>query len=112
MIGTLATGFGFWNPLMWIIVIVVAIFFSWLLWKLGETNYEGNIWQTAPYLSGNDEPEKEAIHIRAGNMYWGFTKALSVYYDHLIPLHSGIVSDYISWFLIGVVVLFMVVILV
>jgi uncharacterized membrane protein (DUF106 family) len=110
MIGTLATGFGSWNPLIWIVVIVIALLFSWLLWKLGETNYEENTEQTAPYLSGNAEPEKEAVHIRASNMYWGFTKTLSTYYNYLIPLHSGIVNDYISWFLIGVVVLFMVVI--
>jgi uncharacterized membrane protein (DUF106 family) len=112
MIGTLATGFGSWNPLIWIIVIVIALFFSWFLWKLGETNYEENVEQTAPYLSGNAEPEKGAVHVRASNMYWGFTKALSTYYNPLIPLHSGIVNDYISWFLIGVTILFMVVIII
>ena len=113
MIGTVVTGFGFWNPLIWLIVIAVALLFSWLIWICGEADYEEeNCETTAPYLSGNAEPEKGAVHIRAGNMYWGFTAALKSYYDRLIPLHSGIVTDYVSWFLIGVVILFVVVILV
>jgi hypothetical protein len=110
MIGTVATGFGFWNPLIWIVVIVVSFLFSWILWRCGEADYEETIEQTAPYLSGIAEPEKGIVHIRAGNMYWGFTKALSEYYDHLIPLHSGVVNDYVSWFLIGVVIFSVVVI--
>lgn len=112
MIGTLATGFGFWNPLVWIIVLLTALLFSWLLWRCGESDYDESSEAVAPYLSGNAEPEKGAVHIRAGNMYWGFTAALKSYYDKLIPLHSGIINDYVSWFLIGVVILFVVVILV
>ena len=45
-------------------------------------------------------------------MYWGFTHALKGYYDKLVPLHSGVVNDYLSWFLIGVIVIFVVVIMV
>ena len=112
MIGTLATGFGIWNPLIWLAVIVTALIFSYLLWRCGESDYDRGTEQTKPYLSGNDEPEKGAVHIRAGNMYWGFTTALKSYYDRLIPLHSGIVNDYVSWFLIGVVILFVMVILI
>ena len=112
MIGTLVTGFGVWNPLIWIVVIAVALLFSWLIWRCGEEDYEEDAETTAPYLSGNAEPKKGAVHIRAGNMYWGFTKALSAYYVRLIPLHSGFVNAYVSWFLIGVVILFAVVILV
>lgn len=112
MIGTLTTGFGGWNPLIWLAVTATALLFSYLLWKCGEEDYDADTEQTKPYLSGNAEPEKSAVHVRAGNMYWGFTTALKSYYDKLIPLHSGIVNDYVSWFLIGVVILFVVVILV
>jgi hypothetical protein len=111
MIGTLTTGFGVWNPLIWLCGIAASLFLSWLIWQCGESDYEGDTEQTAPYLSGNAEPEKGAVHIRAGNMYWGFTAALKPYYERLIPLHSGIVNDYVSWFLIGAVILFVVVIL-
>ncbi|MDV0443524.1 hydrogenase [Methanorbis rubei] len=111
MIGTLTTGFGVWNPLVWLCVIAVALLFSWIIWRCGESDYDEDTEQTASYLSGNAEPAKGAVHVRAGNMYWGFTAALKSYYDKLIPLHSGIVNDYVSWFLIGVVVLFVAVIL-
>jgi len=112
MIGDLITGYGFWNPLVWIVVMAAALLFAWLIWRCGEADYDKGTEQTKPYLSGNDEPEKGAVHIRGGNMYWGFTHALKGYYDKLVPLHSGVVNDYLSWFLIGVIVIFVVVIMV
>ena len=110
MIGDLITGYGFWNPLVWVAVMATGLLFAWLIWRCGESDYDKGTEQTKPYLSGNDEPEKGAVHIRGGNMYWGFTQALKGYYDKLIPLHSGVVNDYLAWFLIGVIVIFVVVI--
>lgn len=111
MIGDLFTGYGVWNPLVWILVMAVALFFSYLIWRCGESDYDFGTEQTKPYLSGNDEPEKSEVHIRGGNLYWGFTSALKGYYERLIPIHSGIVNDYISWFLIGALAIFVVVVL-
>ncbi|HJJ54360.1 MAG TPA: hydrogenase [Methanocorpusculum sp.] len=112
MIGDLVTGYGFWNPLIWIVVMATGLLFAWLIWRCGESSYDKGTEQTKPYLSGNDEPKKGDVHIRGGNMYWGFTHALKGYYDKLVPLHSGVVNDYLSWFLIGVIVIFVVVIMV
>ncbi|MDO5844397.1 MAG: hydrogenase [Methanocorpusculum sp.] len=106
MIGDLLTGYGMWNPLIWLVVIAVAIIFAAVIYKLGEKDYDKDTEQIKPYLSGNDEPPKEAVHIRGGNMYFGFTRALKGYYDKLVPLHSGIINDYISWFLIGTIIIF------
>ncbi len=111
MIGEVATGFGVWNPLVWVAAIAAAGIFSWLLWRCGEKSYDAGTEQTKPYLSGNKEPEKGAVHIRGGNMYWGFVNALKGYYRYLIPLHSGILNDYLSWFLIGIICIFAVVML-
>lgn len=111
MIGTLFTGYGFWNPLVWLIVMLVALFFSYLIWRCGESDYDEGTEQTKPYLAGNDEPSKSDVHVRGGNLYWGFTDALKGYYERLIPLHSGIVNDYVSWFLIGALAIFVVVVL-
>ncbi|MDO5845333.1 MAG: hydrogenase [Methanocorpusculum sp.] len=112
MIGELSTGFGVWNPIVWLAAVACALLLSFLLWKCGEHRYDRGTEQTKPYLSGNDEPQKDAVHIRGGNMYWGFTQALKGYYRRLIPLHSGILNDYLSWFLIGLLALFAVVMIV
>ena len=48
MIGTLVTGFGVWNPLIWIVVIAVALLFSWLIWRCGEGAYGADAGTTAP----------------------------------------------------------------
>ena len=106
----LDTGFGFWNPLIWLIVIAVAGLLSWLILRCGRKDYDADSEQTKPYLSGNDEPEATEGHVRGGNLYYGFTHALKGYYDKLVPLHTGILNDYIGWFLLGLVIIFVVVI--
>ena len=112
MIGLLSTGFGFWNPLVWLVVMAVALLISFIILKFGRKDYDKESEQTKPYLSGNDEPSASDTHIRGGNLYYGFTRALKGYYGKLIPIHSGILNDYIGWFLIGLVIIFVVVILI
>ena len=107
---TLSTGFGFWDPVIWLVVLAVALIISFLVIFCGRKDYDKNSEQTKPYLSGNDEPSAADTHVRGGNLYFGFTEALKGYYKRLIPLHTGILNDYIGWFLIGLVVIFVVVI--
>lgn len=107
---TLYTGYGAWNPLFWIIGFIVALIISWLLLRRGESGCKSYTEQVKPYLSGNAGPEKGDLHIRAGNMYWGFTGALRGYYDVLVPVHTGILTDYILWFL-GVMAFMMAIVL-
>ncbi len=96
---TLQTGAGFWNPVVWIIAFFIAMVIAWLIWITGEKDYRKGTPQTKSFLSGNEEPEKAEVHLRAGNLYWGFTEALQGYYSRLVPLHSGILNDYLLWFL-------------
>jgi len=107
---TLFTGYGNWNPVFWIIGFIVALIISWLLLRRGESGCNRDTEQVKSYLSGNAEPEKGDVHIRAGNMYWGFTEALKEYYEFLVPVHTGILTDYILWFL-GVMAVIMVILL-
>ena len=52
----------------------------------------------SPRSAGNAEPEKGAVHIRASNLYWGFLQALKGYYEAIVPLHTGVLTDYMVWF--------------
>lgn len=64
----------------------------------GRSLYKKGTEQGRPYLSGNAEPEKGAVHIRASNLYWGYLQALKGYYDTIVPMHTGILTDYMVWF--------------
>ncbi|MDD3406982.1 MAG: hydrogenase [Methanomicrobium sp.] len=104
---TMSTGFGGWSPLFWILAFAVSAITGWLIWRRGESSCKTGTEQEKPYLCGNKEPEKGDVHVRAGNMYWGFTEAMKGYYEFLIPLHTGILTDYILWFL-GVIAVMLV----
>lgn len=108
---TVSTGFGFWNPVFWVVAFVIALIIGWFIWSRGEKTYNTGKDATGPYLSGNAEPEKGAVHIRAGNLYWGYTDALAEYYRLLKPVHTGNTSDYIlAYMFVTALVLIVVVI--
>lgn len=108
---TLLTEAGFWNPLAWILGLVVAAIIAWLIYSLGEKGFKAGTPQTEPFLSGNKEPRKDQVHIRAGNLYWGYLEALKGYYDRLVPLHTGNLHDYVLWYL-GITAVFLVLVVI
>jgi hypothetical protein len=108
---TLSTGYGSWNPVFWVIAFAIALIIGWIIWSRGERTYDAGSEASSPYLSGNAEPEKGAVHIRAGNLYWGYTDALSGYYRFIKPFHTGNTSDYLLAYLFVTAILFIVVVI-
>ena len=106
---TFETGSGFWNPLIWITAIIVAFLIIYILRGYGKKEYKENTEQTKAFLSGNPEYEKEQMHIKGSNVYWGFTESLKWVYKALDKMHTGNVSDYILWFVIIIGILFILV---
>ena len=98
LIAPLLTGYGIWAPGAWLVAFVAAVVIVYLLWKTGESSYKKGTELERPYLSGNAEPEKGDVHIRASNLYWGFLQALKGYYDAIVPIHTGVLTDYMIWF--------------
>ncbi len=98
LLPALETGFGFWNPLIWLGVFAVALVIAYLIWTFGESGYKRGTEQTKPFISGNPEPAKGEVHLGGGHLYWGFTEALRGYYDRVVPLHTGVLNDYLLWF--------------
>ena len=104
---TLQTGSGSWNPLLWLLAFVTALAAGWLIRSLGRAdNRQGDALK--PFISGNEEPENAGAHIPASNLYWGFTEAMKAYYQKLVPLHTGVSTDYVAW-LLGVMALMLVI---
>jgi hypothetical protein len=98
LIAPLLTGYGIWTPFAWMVAFIAALIIVYLIWKTGESSYRKGTELERPYLSGNVEPDKGAVHIRASNLYWGFLQALKGYYDVIVPVHTGVLTDYMIWF--------------
>lgn len=96
---TLQTGFGAWNPAAWLVAFLVALGIALRLRARGRKDYRRGTGQDLPFISGNQEPDNEQLHIRAGHVYWGFLESMRRYYDRLLPLHTGDATDYLLWML-------------
>ena len=102
-------GYAFWKPIVWVIAFVVVMVITFLFRSRGQKKYKKGTDQAKIFLSGEEVPEPEQRHVRAGNVYWGFFEALKGYYDVIVRPHTGIVNDYIIWFVavigIGAIIL-------
>ncbi len=96
----LETGFDFWNPIILISVFVIVGALVYLFRSRGQKEYKKGTAQAEIFLSGEEPPDVEQRHIRAHNIYWGFFETLKGYYDRNIRAHTGIVNDYVIWFVV------------
>ena len=95
---TLQTGAGAWNPLLWLLALVVALGVALAIRSRGRKEFrEGD--GRKPFISGNEEPAAAGGHVPASNLYWGFLESLKGYYARLVPLHTGVPTDYVAWLL-------------
>ncbi|MFO7997064.1 MAG: hydrogenase [Dehalococcoidia bacterium] len=91
-------GYAVWAPIVWIIALVV-IGAMVLVWRnRGQKGYKKGTAQTDIFLSGIKVPPEEQRHVKSENIYWGFFEALKGLYDRMMRPHTGIVNDYILWF--------------
>ncbi len=104
---TMTTGSGTWNPLLWLLAFGIALGIAWLIRSMGRKDFRPGV-QTQPFISGNDEPEHGGGHIPSSNLYWGFLESMTAYYRRVVPLHNGVLTDYLAWFL-GVMALMLVI---
>ncbi len=107
-IETLTTDSGFWNPLIWGVAIVIAFLIVYIIRGFGNKGYKKETEQTKVFLSGNPEYKEEKMHVKASNLYWGFTESLKWVYKVLDKMHTGNVSDYVLWFVIIMGTLFII----
>ena len=94
----LDSGFGTWAPLVWVAAFLLALTVGYVIRSFGKSDYKKDSEQTKPFLSGNEEPDENLIHVRGSNLYWGYLEALKGYYEKLTALHTGSMADYLLWF--------------
>jgi hypothetical protein len=107
LFNTFDTGNGYWNPVLWLIAFVVIFLIVYILRGLGSSAYKKDTGQTQAFLAGNPEYEKELMHVKASNLYWGWTNAMKWIIDLLKSMHTGNVSDYVLWFVVVMGILFL-----
>jgi len=91
-------GYTFWNPLIWIIVFIVVAIIIYFFRRTGQKGYKKDTDKARVFLCGEEVPEAEERHIRVGNIYWGFFETLKEYYKQMVGVHTGIINDYVLWF--------------
>jgi hypothetical protein len=106
---SLESGSGFWNPILWILVVLVIFLLFYGIRGFGRSTYKKGTEQTKAFLSGNQEATPEDMHIKASNLYWGFTTSMKSLYTVLRKMHTGNTSDYILWFVLVLAVLFLII---
>ena len=112
MTSIIESGYEFWNPIIWLIAFVVVMVIVYFFRRQGQEKYKKGEAQAQIFLCGEEVPEAEQRRVRGGNAYWGFFETLKEYYSGIIRPHTGIVNDYVVWFIavmaISAVVLFIV----
>jgi len=103
----LESGSGVWNPLLWVLVLGVIFLLFYGLRGLGKSTFKRGTEQTKVFLSGNQETTPEEMHVKATNLYWGFTTSMKSVYAVLRKMHSGNMSDYVLWFILVLAALFL-----
>lgn len=98
----LESGYPFWNPLVWFIAFAGVLIIVDVIRRRGQEKYKKDTDQTRIFVCGEEVPEPEQRHIRVGNIYWGFFETLKGYYDAIIRPHTGIINDYVIWFIAAV----------
>ena len=91
-------GYAVWAPLIWIVALVVIGVMVFIWRSRGQRNYKEGTAQTDVFLSGAKVPPEEQRHVKSDNIYWGFFESLKELYSGMMKPHTGIVNDYLLWF--------------
>lgn len=102
----MSTSSGFWNPLIFSVLITVLSIILYLLYLQGRKEYKKGSEQIMPYLSGNIEYDNKILRVKASNLYWGFVKTFNPYYKGLSIIHTENINDHMLSLIIILVSIF------
>jgi len=98
----ISSGFGTWNPIAWGLLVLGIAVIAFALRATGRRDYKKGTDQAKVFLSGNEEPPSPgALHVRGRHLYWGMLDGLDAYYRRAKAFHTGIINDYVAWFVGG-----------
>jgi|Deesub1362B_J571_1020462.scaffolds.fasta_scaffold00065_91 hypothetical protein len=109
MVFGIETGFGYWDPLIWVVLFVLMFIGGYLIAKYAAqraTPFRADELESEIFLSGWGETVEKDLRFPSKHLYWGFRKALeSAWYRSAVEEHSGILTTYIFWIVILLLIL-------
>ena len=105
----LLTNTGVWDPIFWTIAFLVAVAVGLFLVRGAPRGKQLTGDAGMPFLSGN--PEEVKKNIQVSNMFWGLMQALKGYYKVMDDMHTGILHDYVFWYVAVLAVALVIVLL-
>jgi len=94
----ITSGYGSWYPLIWAAAVATVWALTVFIRFFGNKRWKRGTAQTEPFVSG-DSVDAGDLHIKAANLYWGFTESMRGYYRRVTRAHTGRPGDYLLWFL-------------
>jgi multicomponent Na+:H+ antiporter subunit D len=112
-IESVPASFSFWNPLVWLLLFVVIFLGVYIFMATSKSTRgrmleggEGYDPKYATFFSGEQE---EFSQVGGSDLFWGFKTDWKGYYRIMQGLHSGIVTDYASYIVIGAAIIILVI---
>lgn len=94
--GTLFTGPSAWAPLAMLAGFAVISITVLAIRSLGRGGFRHGKDRAMPFYSGNIVTDRERAG--ASDFFWGFFEAFRGYYSYMQRAHTGMVNDYVAWF--------------
>jgi hypothetical protein len=88
--------------ILFLISLAIALLLVLLNKKLIKTTRTQE--KVKPYTGGETLNEEE-IQARSENFYWAIKKSFKPFYKYLGEKHTGILSDYLAWALVALIII-------
>ena len=106
-------GPGFWEPLIATAVMLLGVVIAYaLLW--GGRRIVGpkpSVEKVKTYACG-EEAKPEEVHVDSEQFYSPVRRVLRPFYRYIRPAHTGVLSSYLLWVVLGFIVILIVVALI
>ena len=105
-------GPGFWGPLIATAVMLLGAVMAYALLRAGRriVKPKPSVEKVKTYACG-EEARPEEVHADSELFYSPVRRVLKLFYRYIRPAHTGILSSYLLWVVIGFIVILIVVML-
>jgi hypothetical protein len=98
ILAILETGEGFFAPIIFIAFAILVGIAVLVLRSFGKKGFVYSKEKASCFFSGNIADEESRV--KASDYFWGFFEAMKPYYRLIIKMHTGIINDYVFWFVV------------
>ena len=99
-------GLGYWGPIVATAALLLGVAVAWLLLNWGRkiTRPKPTVDKLKTYACGEDAKPEE-VHVDSEQFFSPVRRVFKPFYRFIRPAHSGILSAYIFWVVIGLIVI-------